>query len=116
MSSLDLKAICLTLLCAFIGSVGNVEYKRGAENLYLNIQGLITNYHLIVGMLLYAVMTILYVYVLKESHLSLVYPIFATSYLWTMIFSKVFFNEPVNLMNWIGTSLIMVGIFFTLIR
>jgi len=107
---MDLKPIFLTAVSAFIGSVGQLEFKRGAENLELNIHRLLTNYHLGYGLLLYACSTLIYIYALSRGRLSIIYPIIATSYIWTTIFAKIFLREPVNLTNWAGITLILMGV------
>jgi len=46
---MDWKIILLTALSAFIGSIGQLEYKRGASDLQFDVKLLLTNYHLIIG-------------------------------------------------------------------
>ncbi|MBT8171971.1 EamA family transporter [Candidatus Bathyarchaeota archaeon] len=107
---MDLKIILLTALAAFIGSIGQLEFKRGANNLQFDIKLLLTNYHLILGLAVYGVSTILYVYALNKGQLSILYPIIATSYVWTLFFSKIFLKETVGLTSWIGIFFIMLGV------
>ncbi|MEM2917091.1 MAG: EamA family transporter [Candidatus Bathyarchaeia archaeon] len=107
---MDLKPILLTALCAFIGSIGQLEFKRGSENLQFTFHALITNYHLIAGILLYAFSTLIYVYALSLGKLSILYPIIATSYIWATLLAKVFLHETINMTNWIGLALILLGV------
>ena len=107
---MDLKIILLTALAAFIGSIGQLEFKRGADNLQFDIKLLLTNYHLIIGLAVYAVSTVLYVYALSKGQLSILYPVIATSYIWTLIFSKIFLKEPVSLTGWAGVFFILLGV------
>jgi len=107
---MDWKIILLTALSAFIGSMGQLEFKRGADNLQFDIKLLLTNHHLILGVAVYAVSTVLYVYALNKEHLSILYPITATSYIWTTIFSKIFLKEPVGLPSLIGVFFILLGV------
>ena len=58
---IDWKIILLTALAAFIGSIGQLEFKRGADNLQFDLKMLLTNYHLILAVAVYAVSTVLYV-------------------------------------------------------
>ncbi len=95
--SVDWKIILLTALAAFIGSIGQLEFKRGADNLQFDIKLLLTNYHLILAIAVYCVSTVLYVYALNKEQLSILYPIIATSYVWTLMFSKIFLKEQVGL-------------------
>jgi uncharacterized membrane protein len=106
----DWKIILLTALVAVIGSVGQLEFKRGADNLQFDIKMLLTNYHLIFGVTVYALSTILYVYALSKGQLSILYPIIATSYIWTLLFSKIFLKEQVGLTSWAGVFFILLGV------
>jgi len=100
----------MVICSAFIGAVGQIEFKRGAGLFDLTFNGMITNYHIITGLCLYACATVLYLVALKEGELSLLYPIIATSYIWVLLFSKYFFDEPVNMINAFGVCIIIVGI------
>ena len=107
---LDWKIILLTALAAFIGSIGQLEFKQGADTLQFDIKMLLTNYHLIAGLAVYALSTVLYVYALSKGNLSVLYPIIATSYIWTLIFSKIFLKETVGLTSWAGVFFILLGV------
>jgi drug/metabolite transporter (DMT)-like permease len=106
----DWSIILLTALAAFIGSIGQLEFKQGANVLQWDIKMLLTNYHLIAGVVVYALSTVLYIYALNKGNLSVLYPIIATSYIWTLIFSKVFLKEPVGLTSWAGVFFILLGV------
>jgi len=108
--SVDWKIILLTALSAFIGSIGQLEFKRGADNLQFDIKLLLTNYHLILAIAVYCVSTVLYVYALSKEQLSILYPIVATSYIWTLLFSKIFLKEQVGLTSWAGVFFILLGV------
>ncbi len=107
---IDWKIILLTGLSAFIGSIGQLEFKRGADNLQFDIKLLLTNYHLIIGVAVYALSTVLYVYALNKGQLSILYPIIATSYIWTLLFSKIFLQEQISLTGWAGVFFILLGV------
>ena len=106
----DWRIIVLTALSAFIGSIGQLEFKRGADNLQFDIKLLLTNYHLIIAVAVYCLSTVLYVYALNKENLSILYPIVATSYIWTLLFSKIFLKEPVGLTSWAGVFFILLGV------
>jgi len=108
--NVDWKILLLTALAAFIGSIGQLEFKRGANNLQFDIKLLLTNYHLIIAVAVYALSTVLYVYALSKQNLSILYPIIATSYIWTLIFAKIFLKEQVGLTSWTGVFFILLGV------
>ena len=107
---MDWKVLLLTALAAFVGSIGQLEFKRGADNLQFDTKLLLTNYHLILAIAVYCVSTVLYVYALNKEQLSILYPIIATSYIWALIFSKIFLKEPVGLTSWAGVFFILLGV------
>ena len=107
---IDWKIILLTALAAFIGSIGQLEFKRGADNLQFDIKLLLTNYHLIIGVAVYAVSTVLYIYALNKGQLSILYPVIATSYIWTLLFSRIFLKEQISLTGWAGVFFILFGV------
>jgi uncharacterized membrane protein len=108
---MDIKIIGLTLVSAVLGSIGQINFKIGADNLQLtNVLSIIKNYNLIIGILFYLISTIIYIYVLKFSQLTMVYPIIATSYIWTALLSNIILNESISLVNIIGYFLILFGI------
>jgi uncharacterized membrane protein len=106
----DIKIILLTALAAFLGSIGQLEFKRGADNLQFDIKLLLTNHHLLIGLGVYVVSTIVYIYALNKEQLSILYPIIATSYVWTLFFSKIFLKETVGLTSWVGIFFILLGV------
>ncbi len=106
----DWKIILITAVAAFIGSIGQLEFKNGANNLQWDIKMLLTNYHLIIAVSVYALSTLLYVYALSKGSLSILYPVIATSYIWTMLFSKIFLKEQVGLTSWAGVFFILLGV------
>lgn len=108
--AVDWKIILITAVAAFIGSIGQLEFKNGANNLQWDIKMLLTNYHLIIAVSVYALSTVLYVYALSKGSLSILYPVIATSYIWTMFFSKIFLKEQVGLTSWVGVFFILLGV------
>ncbi len=109
-NQMNLKIILLTALSALLGSIGQIEFKRGADTLKMSIIDLLSNYHLFYGMFLYTLSTIIYVYALSKGRLSLIYPIIATSYIWTTLFARIFLKEPVTFTNWSGIFFIIIGV------
>jgi uncharacterized membrane protein len=114
---MDIKLIGLTLVSAVLGSIGQINFKIGADNLQLtNVLSNIKNYNLFIGVLFYLISTIIYIYVLKFSQLTMVYPIIATSYIWTALLSNKILNEPISMSNIIGYFIIIFGINLAITR
>ncbi|MCD6248292.1 MAG: EamA family transporter [Hadesarchaea archaeon] len=107
---MDWKIILLTALAAFMGGVGQLEFKLGANILEFDIKALLTNHHLLIGLAIYAISTVLYIYALSKGPLSVLYPVIATSYIWATLFAGTFLGEKVHITNWIGIFFILLGV------
>ncbi len=103
------KAILVVLFCALLGATGQIFFKLASKDITFSIHS-IFNWKLWVGLALYGIATVLFVFALKRGNLSVLYPIIATSYIWVVIFSKLFLGEPFPMYKWIGIILIIVGV------
>jgi len=105
-----LWAISLMVFTTLLTSVAQIFYKKGAEILAFNLIDLITNYPLIIGMILYAIGGVLMIISFRGGEVSVLYPIIATSYIWVSFLSIFFLNETMNLFKWVGVFIIFSGI------
>jgi len=62
------------------------------------------------GLFLYALTTILWLYILTKMPINRAYPISALAYPSVLIMSKFLFNENITVMRWIGVGIIFIGI------
>jgi multidrug transporter EmrE-like cation transporter len=100
----------LVLLASFIGSLGAVLLKAGAGRLHRNISSLVFNYHLAFGVALYIGSSYFFVLGVREGELTVLYPLVAVGYIWTLVWSRLFFGEPFTRYKFIGLGMICCGI------
>lgn len=112
MGKTALWAIFLVAFTTILTSIGQVFFKFGANKLEFNFFSIITNYPLIIGLLIYAIAAILIVISLKYGELSILYPIISLSYVWVSLLSIYFFNETISFIKWLGVIAILVGVSF----
>jgi multidrug transporter EmrE-like cation transporter len=93
-----------------IGSCGAVLLKGGAMRIERNIQSLLTNWRLGLGILTYVLSSLFFVRGLKEGELSILYPMVAVGYVFSLPLSKLFFNEPLTKHKVIALALILSGV------
>ena len=105
-----LWAMAIILAATSLTSTAQLFYKFGAEKLSFDILSLITNLELIAGMVLYAIGGILLILSFRGGEVSVLYPIFATSYIWVSLLSMYFLNEIMNFFKWTGIFIIIAGI------
>jgi multidrug transporter EmrE-like cation transporter len=99
-------------LGGFLGSFGAVFLKSGASRLQLNVKALISNWRLIVGIGIYLLSSVFFVFGMRRGELSVLYPLVALGYMWTVVWSRIFFGEPLTKAKFIAVGMILVGIAF----
>jgi uncharacterized membrane protein len=108
----ELWAIGLVLLASLIGSFGPIMLKKASGKISISIKSLIKNYYLFLGILFYAIGTILFVPALKGGELSVLYPLVAITYVWVSLWSIKILKEKMNKQKWIGVALVIIGVAF----
>ena len=108
--STKLWSILLVLFTTLLTSSAQILWKIGSATLTFDIIGLLKNYYLIGGILLYIIGGILLIISFRGGEVSVLYPIIATSYVWVSLLSVKFLGEIMNKFKWIGISSIIMGI------
>jgi len=103
-------AIGLVFVCTFFTSIAQVFYKFGADRLSFDIINIISNWPLILGMIIYLTAAFLLIIALRAGEVSVLYPIIATSYIWVSLLSRYFFNDVISFYKWMGMVFIFFGI------
>jgi multidrug transporter EmrE-like cation transporter len=102
----------LVLLASFIGSFGAVFLKAGAAKVHLGFRYLVLNLRLALGVALFLTSSYFFVLGVKHGELSVLYPLVSLSYIWALLWSRLFFKEPLTKRKFYGLALILVGIAF----
>lgn len=106
------QSVGVTVICTLLGAAGQVLIKLGAAQLGASTSpiAMITNPLLLSGYLLYGLMTVLFVFALRDEELSLLYPIIALTYVWVTGLSVWLFRETFNLAKGVGVATIVAGV------
>ena len=107
-----LWAALLILFTTLLTSSAQLLYKLGSNSLEPSITGILTNYYLIGGVLLYVIGGGLLIISLRGGEVSVLYPLIAASYIWVSLLSIHFLNEQMNPWRWAGIFVIIAGISF----
>ncbi|MFC1648297.1 EamA family transporter [Nanoarchaeota archaeon] len=102
--------IFLVFVSTVIGGFGSVYLKKGSHKLSLSIQGLVKNYQLIFGIVMYVLSAVIFITALRFGELSVLYPISSISYIWISLLSVMMLNEKMNKFKWGGIALIILGV------
>jgi multidrug transporter EmrE-like cation transporter len=105
-------SVFLVLGCTFLGAAAQVLMKLGANALPpgASVVQMITCLPLLAGLAVYGLSTVLLILALRNSELSLMYPIIALTYVWVMILSVMIFNESLNAFKVLGVLVIVGGV------
>ena len=110
------RSFLLVVCCTIIGAAAQVLIKKGAGALGPNASmvqtalAMILTPALFAGYSMYGVSTVLLVLALRHGQLSLLYPVFAMTYVWVTILSVVVFHESMNPFKLAGIAVIVGGI------
>jgi drug/metabolite transporter (DMT)-like permease len=105
-----LRSMALVFFASIVGSFGAVFLKMGAAKLSKSIWSFV-NSHLILGVGLYLASSVIYAMGVRGGQLSVLYPLVSLGYIFTLVWSKIFFNEPITRYKVTGLCLILVGVF-----
>ena len=106
-----ISSMLLVLLASFIGSFGAVFLKMGSAKLRHGFSNIL-NTRLAAGVALYLLSTCFFILAIRNGELTVLYPLVSLGYVWTLLWAKVFFKEPLTRYKFVGLFLILVGVSF----
>ena len=104
------ESMALVLFGSFIGSFATVFLKSGAQRLELNVRSVVTNWRLGMGVVVFGLSSFFFVLGLREGQLSILYPMVAAGYIFTLFWSRLFFGEALTKGKFAGIGLILAGL------
>ena len=104
------SAILMILFSTLLTSTAQLFLKLSVKTLKFDALSILTNYHLIMGFLFYSIAGILTIIALRQGEVTILYPIFATSYVWVSLSSHFILGEEITTFRWFGIILIVFGV------
>lgn len=101
----------LVLVGSFIGSFGAVFLKSGSAKLRLGLRHFLS-FRLAAGVAMYLLSSCFFIVAIRNGELTVLYPLVSFSYIWTLLWSRLLFKEPLTGGKFVGLGLILVGVFF----
>lgn len=116
---MNLRIFCLVLLSVSLSALAQVTMKRGVSG--PEIQGLLGsplnavwafagNAHVLLGLAMYGVSAVAWLFVLARLDVSLAYPFVALGFILTMLLGALVLGEQVGVMRVAGTVLVSLGV------
>lgn len=109
--------VVLLVVFAFGMSAGQVLFKLSSASVQRSLElstliNLCSNAYFIAAVIVYALMTLLWVWILSTIPLSVAYPFSGLAIIFTTLFSIVFLRESISVDFVIGMILLLAGLFF----
>ncbi len=106
-------AVVMFVVAAFLGALGQFLYKSGADRAGNSIASYILNARLLGGVLCYVAVMVLFVAAFKRGGaLTVLYPIYATTFIWAALIALFVYGTPIRPANIGGMVLLIAGMYF----
>ena len=105
-----MKKYLLILLPIITITAGQTFSKLGVEQLKLDNR--VINIFIVSGYFLIIFRSLVWIWVLRRVKLSVAYPFISFTYILVLLISFFFFDEPITTKQILGSSLLVLGIFF----
>ncbi|HXA35487.1 MAG TPA: hypothetical protein VNW26_04070 [Steroidobacteraceae bacterium] len=106
------SSILMFLLASVLGAVGQFLYKGGADAAQGGWLSYVGNVRIILGIGCYGAVMVLFVAAFKRGgSLSVLYPVYASTFIWAALISAVAFGTPLKALNIAGMVLLIAGMY-----
>lgn len=103
-------SIILFVLASIFGAVGQFLYKSGTDAAGGSLASFILNPRILGGVACYIAVMILFVAAFKRGgELSVLYPIYASTFIWAALIGLFAYSTPISWVNVGGMVLLVVG-------
>jgi len=105
-------SIVLFAVAAVAGAVGQFLYKSGAERATAGVASYLLNVRLLGGVVCYVAVMVLFVAAFKRGgSLSVLYPVYASTFIWAALISWQVYGTPLKLVNVAGMGCLILGMY-----
>ena len=105
-------SIVFFLAAALLGALGQYLYKSGADLATGTVASYIVNPRLLGGVICYIAVMVLFVAAFKKGgSLTVLYPIYATTFIWAALLALLVYETPIKAVNIAGMGLLVIGMY-----
>lgn len=107
-----IMSIVMFLAAALFGALGQYLYKSGADVASGTISSYIINPRLLAGVVCYIAVMVLFVAAFKKGgSLTVLYPIYASTFIWAALIALYAYGTPIKVLNIAGMALLVGGMY-----
>jgi multidrug transporter EmrE-like cation transporter len=105
-------SIMFFLLASLLGALGQYFYKSGADVAGGSVESYLVNPRLLGGVVCYVAVMVLFVAAFKKGgSLTVLYPIYATTFIWAALIALLAYDTPIKAINVGGMGLLVLGMY-----
>jgi hypothetical protein len=107
-----LSSVAFFLVAAVLGALGQYLYKSGADEAEGGVWSYLLNLRLLGGVVCYVAVMVLFVAAFKQGgSLTVLYPLYATTFIWAAVIALLAYETPIRPVNVAGMALLVVGMY-----
>lgn len=112
MMSAPFASILCFVVASFLGAIGQFLYKSGADQATSGWLSYVLNIRILGGVVCYIGVMVLFVAAFKKGgSLSVLYPIYATTFIWAALIGLAAYGTPIRPVNVAGMVLLIGGMY-----
>jgi len=105
-------SIAMFIAAALFGAAGQYLYKSGADLADGTLVGYVANPRLLGGVVCYVAVMVLFVAAFRKGgSLTVLYPIYASTFIWAALIALYAYDTPIKLINVGGMVLLVTGMY-----
>jgi multidrug transporter EmrE-like cation transporter len=105
-------SIAMFLVAAVLGAIGQFFYKSGATVASGSIAGYLLNWRILLGVVCYIAVMVLFVAAFRRGgQLQVLYPVYATTFIWGALIAMIAYGAPIKPVNVAGMVLLVGGMY-----
>jgi len=103
-------SILYFVVAAVFGALGQYFYKTGADRATASWTGYLVNLRLVAGVVCYVLVMVLFVAAFRRGGaMSVLYPVYASTFIFAAIIAFLAFGEPIRPVNVVGMGLLILS-------
>lgn len=107
-----LASVLMFLAASLLGALGQFLYKGGAEAADGGLASYVLNPRILSGVVCYTAVMVLFVAAFKRGgSLSVLYPVYASTFIFAALISSYAFGTPIKSINILGMALLVGGMY-----
>ncbi len=105
-------SIVFFVIAAILGAVGQFLYKSGTDAAEGNLSSYLLNVRILGGVFCYIAVMILFIAAFRRGGaLSVLYPVYASTFIFAAVIAYFTYGEPIKPVNIAGMAVLVVGMY-----